>query len=127
MRFLILLRTRFRLLFRPSKATAPPAVPDPHPLGDAERLSLRLLRHVMAYDQAVFGRARPVDGHDRAAVRARAYNLAAHDDLPEVVRVAAADALAALDHADRTASDQAVAVLSTAVREQVAAGRDTAP
>ncbi|WP_329134272.1 hypothetical protein OG552_18490 [Streptomyces sp. NBC_01476] len=90
----------------------------PLPLAEAEQLSLRLLRQVMEYEQTLFGRARRAGKDERALARARAYHLAGHDDLPETVRLPAADALAALDHGDRTAAAQAVALLSTAVRTQ---------
>jgi hypothetical protein len=100
-------------LGRRAGTAVPPGVHEAYAVGRAGRLSLRVLRLVTAYERAAFGPHRG-DGGARAA----AYLLAAHDDLPEPVRRAAAAALAAIDHHDGPAGDRAVAVLSTRVREQ---------
>jgi hypothetical protein len=112
MSFVVLLNVRAR-------AAVPPAVHDSLVVGSAARLSLRVLRGVMVYEQAVFGPLGPGYEERRAAARAEAYRMAAHDDLPEPVRRAAADALAALDHRDRTSGVEAVALLSSTVRAQI--------
>ncbi|AJE39242.1 hypothetical protein [Streptomyces nodosus] len=88
--------------------------------GYAEGIAHGVLLHVAAYEAAVFPRTGPtgVAAEERAARRTLAYRMAALDEVPRLVREAAADALAVLDAADRAGAEQALAQLATVVRQE---------
>ncbi|GAA3783012.1 hypothetical protein [Streptomyces chiangmaiensis] len=88
--------------------------------GYAEGIAHGVLLHIAAYEAAVFPRSGPegVTPEERAARRTVAYRMAALDEVPRLVREAAADALAVLDAADRTGADEALAQLAAAVRQE---------
>lgn len=87
--------------------------------GKAEATADAVLRAVTLYEAAVFPLTRGgASTQEQQARRAVAYQLAAYDDLPLPVRVAAAQALESLDAGrgvERTRT--AVAALARAVRE----------
>jgi hypothetical protein len=90
--------------------------------GYAEGIAHGVLVHVAAYEAAVFPCTGPagVTLQERAARRTVAYRMAALDEVPHPVREAAADALAVLDEADRSAAEEAMARLATLVRQEYA-------
>ncbi|MEU8588905.1 hypothetical protein AB0C59_18180 [Streptomyces sp. NPDC048664] len=90
--------------------------------GYAEGIAHGVLLHVAAYEAAVFPRSGPagVSPEECAARRTLAYRMAALDEVPHVVREAAADTLALLDAADRTGAQEALAQLAAAVRQEYA-------
>ncbi|MEU6217775.1 hypothetical protein ABZ845_09680 [Streptomyces sp. NPDC047022] len=90
--------------------------------GYAEGIAHGVLLHVAAYEAAVFPRSGPagVSPEERAARRTLAYRMAALDEVPRLVREAAADTLAMLDAADRTGTEEALAQLAAAVRQEYA-------
>ncbi|MGV9245690.1 hypothetical protein [Streptomyces sp. NPDC003710] len=90
--------------------------------GYAEGIAHGVLLHVAAYEAAVFPHTGPtgVTAEERAARRTVAYRMAALDEVPRLVREAAADALAALDAADRTRAEEALAHLASTVRQEYA-------
>lgn len=84
--------------------------------GYAEGLSHGLLTVVAQYEAAVFPMsAGGVTAEERLARRTAAYRLAAEAALPTPVRLAAADALAALDEGDPHHSRDAIGRLLSAV------------
>ncbi|MFB8025949.1 MULTISPECIES: hypothetical protein [unclassified Streptomyces] len=87
--------------------------------GYAEGIAQYVLILVSTYEAAVFPRSGPdgVTPEERAARRTDAYKIAAQEEVPHSVREAAADALAALDDADRKRSAAALTVLSVTVHE----------
>ncbi|MGI5142093.1 MULTISPECIES: hypothetical protein [unclassified Streptomyces] len=90
--------------------------------GYAEGIAHGVLLHVAAYEAAVFPRTGPtgVTHEERAARRTVAYRMAALDEVPRLVREAAADALAVLDASDRTGAEEALAQLAVVVRQEYA-------
>jgi hypothetical protein len=90
--------------------------------GYSEGIAHGVLLHVTAYEAAVFPRTGPagVTAEERAARRNVAYRMAALDEVPRLVREAAADALAVLDEADRARAEEALAQLAAAVRQEYA-------
>ncbi|MDX2862357.1 hypothetical protein, partial [Streptomyces scabiei] len=90
--------------------------------GYAEGIAHGVLIHVTAYEAAVFPRTGPhgVSSEEREARRTIAYRMAALDEVPQRVRVAAADALALLDRTDREGAEEALARLATTVRLEYA-------
>jgi hypothetical protein len=90
--------------------------------GYAEGIAHGVLLHVAAYEAAVFPRTGPagVSPQERAARRTLAYRMAALDEVPRLVREAAADVLAVLDAADRTGAEEALAQLAAVVRREYA-------
>ncbi|MET7607658.1 hypothetical protein ABZS96_35470 [Streptomyces avermitilis] len=90
--------------------------------GYAEGIAHGVLLHVAAYEAAVFPQTGPtgVTPEERAARRTVAYRMAALEEVPRLVREAAADALAVLDEADRTRAEEALAQLASVVRRQYA-------
>ncbi|MER6125504.1 hypothetical protein ABT173_23320 [Streptomyces sp. NPDC001795] len=90
--------------------------------GYAEGIAHGVLLHVAAYEAAVFPRTGPtgVSAEERAARRTVAYRMAALDEVPRLVREAAADALAMLDAADRARAQEALAQLASVVRQEYA-------
>ncbi|MEU9925096.1 hypothetical protein AB0H51_28075 [Streptomyces griseoluteus] len=89
--------------------------------GFSDGLSHGVLAAVAKYESAVFpmtpGGVRP---EERLARRTVAYRVASADDLPRAVRLAAADALAALDEGDPRNAQDAVRKLFAAVHKQTA-------
>lgn len=90
--------------------------------GYAEGIANGVLMHVTVYEAAVFPRSGPagVSAEERLARRTIAYRMAALEEVPRQVREAAADALAALDDADRARAEEALALLAGAVRQEYA-------
>ncbi|MGW0825406.1 hypothetical protein [Streptomyces sp. NPDC002845] len=90
--------------------------------GYAEGIAHGVLIHVTAYQAAVFPHTGPtgVTAEERAARRTVAYRMAALDEVPRLVREAAADALALLDKSDEQGAEEALARLATAVRREYA-------
>lgn len=90
--------------------------------GYTEGIAHGVLLHVAAYEAAVFPRTGPmgVTAEERAARRTVAYRMAALDEVPHLVREAAADALAVLDAADRIRARDAIAQLASVVRQEYA-------
>ncbi|GAA3864679.1 hypothetical protein ACWDR2_05840 [Streptomyces sp. NPDC003631] len=90
--------------------------------GYADGIAHGVLLHIAAYEAAVFPRSGPtgVTPEERAARRTVAYRMAALDEVSQRVREAAADALAVLDAADRTAAQDALAQLAAVVRQEYA-------
>ncbi|MCW7941236.1 hypothetical protein AAW14_03925 [Streptomyces hygroscopicus] len=90
--------------------------------GYAEGIAHGVLVHVAAYEAAVFPCTGPtgVTTEERAARRTLAYRMAALDEVPQPVREAAADALAVLDAADRSGTEEALAQLAAVVRQEYA-------
>ncbi|MGW4517067.1 hypothetical protein ACWEO4_34940 [Streptomyces sp. NPDC004393] len=88
--------------------------------GYAEGIAHGVLLHIAVYEAAVFPRTGPtgVTPEERAARRTVAYRMAALDEVPRPVREAAADALGALDDADRTRAEDALAHLASTVRQE---------
>ncbi|MET7498052.1 hypothetical protein ABZV61_41800 [Streptomyces sp900116325] len=88
--------------------------------GYADGIAHMILAHMAAYEAAVFPVSGPgaVTPQERAARRTRSYAVAAEEALPHAVRRAAAAALAALDHGNVTASQEAMQNLLFAVHEQ---------
>lgn len=90
--------------------------------GYGEGIAHGVLLHIFVYEAAVFPRSGPagVTSEERMARRTIAYRMAALEEVPRRVREAAADALAALDEGDRTRSEEALAQLAGAVRQEYA-------
>ncbi|GAA3831845.1 hypothetical protein ACFS5L_44830 [Streptomyces phyllanthi] len=90
--------------------------------GYAEGIAHGVLLHVTVYEAAVFPRSGPagVTPEERLARRTIAYRMAALEEVPRRVREAAADALAALDEADRSRAEETLARLAGAVRQEYA-------
>ncbi|MFF0291180.1 hypothetical protein [Streptomyces sp. NPDC005262] len=88
--------------------------------GYADGIAHMVLAHMAAYEAAVFPVSGPgaVTPQERAARRTRSYAVAAEEALPHPVRRAAAAALAALDHGNAGASQEAMQNLLFAVHEQ---------
>ncbi|MER5917213.1 hypothetical protein ABT124_44485, partial [Streptomyces sp. NPDC001982] len=87
--------------------------------GKAEATADAVLREITLYGATVFPlTAGGASIKERRARRTIAYELAAYDDLPVSVRVAAAEALEAIDHGrDKARTRAAVRALNQAVRE----------
>ncbi|GGZ95120.1 hypothetical protein [Streptomyces bluensis] len=90
--------------------------------GYAEGIAHGVLLHISVYEAAVFPRSGPagVTPEERLARRTIAYRMAALEEVPRRVREAAADALAALDEADRTRAQDTLAQLAGVVRQEYA-------
>lgn len=90
--------------------------------GYAEGIAHGVLVHIAAYEAAVFPRTGPsgVTPEERTARRTVAYRMAALEEVPRLVREAAADALAVLDEADRTRAEEALSQLAAVVRQEYA-------
>jgi hypothetical protein len=90
--------------------------------GYGEGIAHGVLLHTTVYEAAVFPRSGPtgVTPEERLARRTVAYRMAALEEVPRRVREAAADALAALDEGDRKRSEEALAQLAGAVRQEYA-------
>ncbi|MFE2092529.1 hypothetical protein [Streptomyces sp. NPDC059460] len=88
--------------------------------GYADGIAHMVLARMAAYEASVFPMSGPgaVTPEERAARRTLSYAVAAEEALPHPVRKAAAAALAALDHGNATASQEAMQKLLFAVHEQ---------
>ncbi|MFM9373288.1 hypothetical protein [Streptomyces sp. Da 82-17] len=95
-----------------------------HDRGFAEGLSHGLILGMAQYEAAVFPLSDSgVTAEERTLRRTYAYKVAAQDELPEPIRLLAAQALAALDEAHYERSRAAMLELSHAVWERARSAR----